>query len=139
MLWIFSRFKHAGIVELLSTSGLGGKGTITKTLKGGDTKRAIYLYKILFEAFTRYKIEHPGNAPQSVMLKEVTKESIDNLIDQDSIKQLSQLIDMAKWIESFLDMVDLLLNMIHFQRSGNWPGFLEIVYEFLPYCFNQYR
>ena len=40
---IYSRFKHAGIVEILSSAGLVGKGTIKKALKGGDTKEEIYL------------------------------------------------------------------------------------------------
>ena len=51
---IYSCFKHAGIVELLSSAGLGDKGTIKKALKGGDTKEAIYLYKLLLEAILRY-------------------------------------------------------------------------------------
>ena len=55
---ICSRFKHAGIVEFLSSAGLGCKGTTKKALKGGDTKEAIYLYKLLFEAFLRSKVEH---------------------------------------------------------------------------------
>ena len=36
-------------------------------------------------------------------------------------------------------MVDILINLIHFQRSGNWCGFLELIYMFLPYCFSLNR
>ena len=43
--------------------------------------------------------------------------------------------DMAFWIDSFLDMVNLLLNVIHFQRTSIWDGYLEVIYQFLPYCF----
>ena len=142
---IFSRFKNAGIVELVSSAGLGGKGTIKKALNGGDTKQAIFLYKLLFEALMRYKIEHlksedPGCLPPPVVLKEVSKENVDMMIDQGYIKALPRLTgDMAQWIDSLLDMINMLLNMVHFQRSGNWKGFLEIVYEFLPYCFNHNR
>ena len=32
-------------------------------------------------------------------------------------------------------MVHLLLNVIHFQRTGNWDGYIETIYEFLPFCF----
>lgn len=89
------------------------------------------MYKLLFETFTRYNVHLP------VVLKEISKESIDTMIDQSYVKQLQSLNgDMAKWINSFLDM---LLNMIHFQRSGNWSGFMEKVYKFLPYCFDQNR
>ena len=43
---------------------------------------------------------------------------------------------MVFWIDSFLDMVNLLLNIIRFQRTGNWDGYLETIYQFLPYCFS---
>ena len=42
---------------------------------------------------------------------------------------------MAVWLDSFVDMIHLLLNIIHFQRTGNWNGYLETFYNFLPYCF----
>lgn len=42
---------------------------------------------------------------------------------------------MAMWMDSLIDMADLLLNLIHFQRTGNWEGFLQAVDEFLPWCF----
>ena len=47
--------------------------------------------------------------------------------------------DMAYWIDSFLKMVHLLLNVIHFQRCGNWDGLLETIFDFLPYCFGLNR
>ena len=43
--------------------------------------------------------------------------------------------DMSMWFDSFLQMVDLLMNMIHFTRTGNWDGYMETLFEFLPYCF----
>ena len=32
-------------------------------------------------------------------------------------------------------MVNLLLNVIKFQRTGNWNGFLQVIRNFLPFCF----
>ena len=46
---------------------------------------------------------------------------------------------MAQWLDSLIEMVDLLLNIIHFQRIGNWDGYLEAIYEFLPWCFGLNR
>ena len=43
--------------------------------------------------------------------------------------------DMAEWIDSFLEMINMLLNLLHFQRSGNWHGYLECIHQFLSYCF----
>ena len=46
---------------------------------------------------------------------------------------------MAYWLDSFLEMVHLLLNVIiiciHFQRIGNWDGLKETLFNFLLYCF----
>ena len=36
-------------------------------------------------------------------------------------------------------MVNMLINNIHFQRAGNWKGFLEVILHFLPYCVNPNR
>ena len=36
-------------------------------------------------------------------------------------------------------MVNLLLNIIHFQRIGNWQGYLQAVHEFLQLCFTLNR
>ena len=32
-----------------------------------------------------------------------------------------------------------MLNFIHFTKDENWEGFLEAIYEFLPYCFRLNR
>ena len=42
---------------------------------------------------------------------------------------------MSAWMDSLIDMVDLLLIVIHFQRTGNWEGYLQTLDEFLPWCF----
>ena len=44
--------------------------------------------------------------------------------------------DMALWIESLIEMINMLINTTHFQRVGNWKGFLEVICQVLPYCFN---
>ena len=41
---------------------------------------------------------------------------------------------MSCWVELYLDMVYLLFNIIEFQRTGNWNGFLETIRKFLPFC-----
>ena len=43
--------------------------------------------------------------------------------------------NMAKWIDSILSMTDLLLNLIFFQCTGNWKGYLQAIQTFLPWCF----
>ena len=47
--------------------------------------------------------------------------------------------DMASWMDSLIEMIDLMLNTIHFQRTGNWEGYLQAINEFLPWCFSLNR
>ena len=93
---IYSRFKHAGIAELLSSARLGGKSTIRKALKGGDTKEAIYLYKLLLEAFLRSKVEHLKRSnvllPTVPEIPDMCQSDIDSALDECFIQALPNLI-----------------------------------------------
>ena len=42
---------------------------------------------------------------------------------------------MATWIDFFLEMVQLMLNTVHFYRIGNWDELQEALFNFLPYWF----
>ena len=42
---------------------------------------------------------------------------------------------MAKWVDSLSSMIDLLLNLLFFQRTDTWKGYLEAIHTFLPWCF----
>ena len=42
---------------------------------------------------------------------------------------------MAKWMDSLLSIIDLLLYLIFFQCTGNWKGYLEAIHTFLPWIF----
>ena len=43
---------------------------------------------------------------------------------------------MGLWIESLIEMSNMLINTIHSQRVENWKEFLEVIRQFLPHCFN---
>ena len=45
-------------MQWLVYSGIGGEGTITNALSGGDAKQAIYLHKLIFEVIVRTKVKH---------------------------------------------------------------------------------
>ena len=55
---IYSLFKRRGIVQLLSSAGLGEKRNIKKLLSGGDVKEGINLYKKFYESHIRTKIKY---------------------------------------------------------------------------------
>ena len=55
---IYSLFKRCGIVQPLSSAGLGGLETVKKALGGGDVKEGINLHKKLYETLIRTKIKY---------------------------------------------------------------------------------
>ena len=100
---IYSRFKHAGIIKLFSSAGLGGKSTIKKVLKGGDTKEAIFLCKLLFEAFLRSKVEHLKKSnvllPTVPEIPDICQSGTDSALDKGFIEILAIFEgDMTLWI-----------------------------------------
>ena len=115
-------------MQWLVYSGINGEGTITNALSGSDFKQAIYLHKLIFEAIIRTKVKH-FNYYSNFLAEEGRKrfedfqrcvnfENLSNLLQQ---RKPIQFIpgDMSYWIELYLDMVSLLLNVIKFQRTGN--------------------
>ena len=99
-----------GIVQWLIYSGIGGGGTITNALSGGDFKQPIYLQKLIFEAIIRTKVEHfnccsnflteEGRTLLEDFQKCVNFENLSNLLQQLKTIQFTQ-GDMSYWIRTF--------------------------------------
>ena len=144
---IYSRLKDSGITELLVEAGVGTEVTIQSVIRGGDVKPGIRYYKILYEAFTRSKLNFLENSTceKSDEFKNkicnlcnninhnTSQIVLENHFDETSIPTFPG--DMSNWIQSLINMIDILLNMIHFQRIGNWEGYLQAIRKFLPWCF----
>ena len=129
-------------MQWLVYSDIGGEGTNKNALTGGDVKQAIYLHKLIFEAIIRTKVKHSNycsNFPTEEgrkLLEDFQKcvnfENLSNLLQQ--LKPIQFISgDMSCWIELYLEMINLLLNVIKFHRTGNWNGFLQAIRNFLPF------
>ena len=46
---------------------------------------------------------------------------------------------MSVSFELYLDMANLLLNTIYFQRTSNWKGYIQCIKELIPYWFSLNR
>ncbi len=72
--------------------------------------------------------------------KNVTENNVNAVIFHPEMKANTPIPgDMASWMDSLIEMIDLMLNTIHFQRTGNWEGYLQAINEFLPWCFSLNR
>ena len=135
---IYSLFKRCGMLQLLSSAGLGGLGTVKKALSGVDVKEGINLHKDLYEALLRTKIEYvdvikheavketdtgSNNESDTVLTKlrqEVNKKNFKNMLLKGNIELLptSSHVDMAWFMDTYIEMVNMLLNFLHFLRIG---------------------
>ena len=125
-------------------------------MTGGDAKEGINLHKKLYEAHLRTKIEYfdvfkheavkeigtgSNDESDTVLTKlrqEVKRENFENMLLKGKIEPLptSSHGDMAWFMETYMEEVNMLLNFLHFLRIGNWKANLEVLFEFLPYCFH---
>ena len=151
---IYEQFNKCGIIKLLSSAGLGGKGTIKRNFKGGDIKEGILQHIKLFEALLRHKVAYiqnqcPDESEDAVFTSLldklqtiITYETADPVIHYCRHKTLPTLNGaMAAFMNIYLEMVDILFNFLHFLCGRNWEGYLKTIHNFLPYCFsfNQYN
>ena len=106
---IYSRFKDSGIIQWLLYSGIGGEGTITNALNGGNVKHAIFLHKLMYEAIMRSKIRYLCTVGKLVIDNDL-QETIDSFRDEISKNNFAVLCerlhllpklkgDMAVWLE----------------------------------------
>ena len=158
---IYSLFKRSGIVQLLSSAGLGRLRAVKKALTSGDVKEGINFHKKLYEALLRTKIKytdvskcdkqnvievsHANKKEKYITIDELRKgvsgETFENVIVSGNIDSLSNSTpgDMGWLMDTYIEMVNMLLNYVHFLRTGNWKGYLEVFFDFLPYYFRLSR
>ena len=118
---IYSLFKRCGMLQLLSSAGLGGLGTVKKTLTGRNVKEGIILHKKLYEALLRTKIEYvdvfkheavketdtaSNDESDTVLRQEVNRENFENIILKGKIELLptSSYGDMAWFMDTYIEM-----------------------------------
>ena len=116
-------------------------------------KRAICTYKILYEAFSRilldnFELAHTiecgevhrvidgvgkwYDLNELLKSKELQEFCTSLIICKDNLAERSKL---AKFWISFLEMIEVLLNLIYAICSGNWNLYIKIVRSTLPWFF----
>jgi len=131
-----ARFKDAGLKDLVIQSVLVAEGSVDTMFSGSRAyKRAVRAYKILYESFSRLLLEkfaikypatvkalHDNIGPAAfddfngvVTSKEMQQYSNDLTLFKESLAEQGKL---AKFWLSFLDMCELLFDIIFSTRSG---------------------
>ena len=118
-----------------------------KALTGGDVKEGIKLYLKLYEALLRTKANHIhlckceegkvvevgyGNKKEKYttideLTKGVSSESFGNVIVSVKIESLPNSVqgDTRWFMDTNIELVDMLLNYIRFLGTGNWKRYLK--------------
>ena len=151
------RFKDAGLKDLVIQSVLVAEGSVDTMFSGSRAyKRAVRAYKILYEAFSRlllekFKKEHPKTV--KALYDSIGTETIENYTDVVSSKEMQEYSnklvsfkeclagkgDLPKFWLTFLEMCELLFNLIFATRSGHWSLYLVSLRQALPWFFAYYR
>ena len=148
---IAARFKDAGLKDIVIQSMLVAEGSVDTMFSGSRAyKRAVRAYKILYESFSRIMLEkfEEEYADSAKALQNILENSEDHN-DVASSKELQDYSNdlltfkekmagksnLAKFWFSFLEMCELLLNIIYATRSGNWSLYLASLRQALPWFF----
>ena len=151
---ISSRFKDAGLRDILIQSSVVAEGSLHTTFTGSRAyKRSIRPYKILYEAFSwilldDFELAHTTECSEVHHVIDGVDESYDfnELLESKELQEfctslitykdnLAERSILAKFWISFFEMIEMLLNLICTIRSGNWDSNIKTVRSTLPWFF----
>lgn len=150
------RFADGGLKDALIQSAVIAEGSVDSALRGKSYNRGVRVYKLFYEALQRLLIEKLVADGKCGRVDEVCNhlslekinEQVYNTLDADEtieeyFNNYTDLKDEIKksesslpkfWI-SYIEMVEILLNVIYACRAGLWDLLLECIREIIPYAF----
>eukprot|EP00794_Sanderia_malayensis_P013591 gene13591-14999_t len=161
---IGKRFGDAGLRNIVIEANLLGEASVNKFLHGKHYNNCMRIYKYLFDALTRLKIDRfedwmaKEEEFQSLQLFASSNE-LEHFIDDISSKNFHELLmkhdnilelfnryenhlsdhtaagPMATFWQSFLEMINILFCFIRSLRIGDWHLHLESTRKMLPWMF----
>ena len=142
-------------------SGVIGGGSIDIAVEGKHYNRAIRMHKVICEALSALLYEkfiswiseqnQPIFSEENRTLQETKvnfyENGINDLVEDDNFKSFSHLFytyrqdiedngsDLQRFWISFLNLCELLLNLIYATRTGDWELYLSCIEEVIPWTF----
>ena len=159
---IGSRFGDAGIRELAVQSDVVAEGSIDKVISGKHYNRAVRLHKIVYEALMRVLMQEFESSltdeSSACMLNEekhqmeqlkldLEPEEFERVLHSNEFHkwegQFNAYVldikekgtDLARFWLSYLELCELMLNLIYATRTGSWELYLSCVEEVIPWTF----
>lgn len=159
---IGSRFGDAGLRDIAIQSEVIAEGSIDSVLNGKHYNRAMRFHKITYEAIARLLLDEFEASLDGEIIADMMKKEKDKLSqlklnlcqEEYECATASQEIrnwesafddyvsnirengsDLAKFWLSYLDLCELLFNLIYATRTGSWELYLSCVEEVIPWTF----
>ena len=142
---IDTRFKAAGLQDILIQSGVLADGSAERAMTGSMYNRSVRICKLMYEALTRMLIAEMDRNIESieevyrVLPSDWNDESCyHEFVNSDEMKKyimafydykskLSQQSSLAAFWISYLDFVKVLLNFVYSFQAGKWRLYLESI------------
>ena len=151
-----ARFRDAGLHDVAVQSLIVAEGSVDTMFSGSHFyNRAVRVYKILYEAFLKILLDDfeivyisdcndmqrylrsVNDDDESDFVRLIASKELrdycTNLINFE--ENLAQGSNLARLWLSFLEVIEILLNMIYATRSRNWNLYVESLRSTLPWLF----
>ena len=155
---IGKRFQDAGLRDLCIESGIIAEGSVEKLLLGKQYNRAVRFHKLLYEALQRLawkgfvesqSSDETGNLESLVntFSLEICQKTFTETLNSPVFLLLAESFEtykdslrqhegpLASFWMSYLDIVDIMLNILRASREGNWDLHLSAIHDMIPWCF----
>jgi len=160
---IGKRFQDAGLRDLCVESGVIAEGSVSGVMDGRRYNRAVRLHKLVYEALMRLawkgflpwleenhsrNIHHLDGTLKNInsFHSNVSQGTFQELMETESCTHILKLFQVyletlrdehnlsAFWM-SYLDMVEIMLDLVRASREGNWMLHLGAIRQMIPWCF----
>ena len=151
---IGTRFGDACLRELAVQSEVVAEGSIDKVLSGKQYNRAVRLHKLTYEALMRLLLkEFESSVELSTPLDleqlklDPNQEEFARVLHSDNFREWENQFtafvqgiqksgtDLARFWLTYLDLCELLLNLIYATRTGKWDLYLVCIEEVINWAF----
>ena len=160
---IGKRFQDAGLRDLCVESGVIAEGSVSGVMDGRRYNRAVRLHKLVYEALMRLAwkgflpwleenhsrdIHHLDGTLKNInsFHSNVSQGTFQELMESESCTHILKLFQVyletlrdehnlsAFWM-SYLDMVEIMLDLVRASREGNWMLHQGAIRQMIPWCF----
>ncbi|KAG0716542.1 hypothetical protein GWK47_009438 [Chionoecetes opilio] len=160
---IGKRFQDAGLRDLCVESGVIAEGSVSGVMDGRRYNRAVRLHKLVYEALMRLAwkgflpwleenhsrdIHHLDGTLKNInsFHSNVSQGTFQELMESESCTHILKLFQVyletlrdehnlsAFWM-SYLDMVEIMLDLVRASREGNWMLHLGAIRQMIPWVF----